>query len=190
MTPELDLDQGLMLKPVSKSILPSLLEAYNEDPAAAQTALPWLDASFNVQGQLSDMLFDVESQAGADRLHVWWICKPEGNTFVGLVGLGDELQLIGSSYNLGYWVRPSYQRKGIAIMAANRIFTWLDDRARNEEQHHRIEITVHPHNVAGLATATRICQAWQGETVEEFIGIEIGERTVPHRLHIVDLPRS
>jgi isopropylmalate/homocitrate/citramalate synthase len=75
-------------------------------------------------------------------------------------------------------------------MAANRIFTWLDERARNEEQHHRIEITVHPHNVAGLATATRICQAWQGETVEEFIGIEIGERTVPHRLHIVDLPRS
>ena len=47
MTPELDLDQGLMLKPVSKSILPSLLEAYNEDPVAAQTALPWLDASFN-----------------------------------------------------------------------------------------------------------------------------------------------
>ena len=89
MTPELDLDQGLMLKPVSKSILPSLLEAYNEDPVAAQTALPWLDASFNVQGQLSDMLFDVESQAGADRLHFWWICQPEGNTFVGLVGLGD-----------------------------------------------------------------------------------------------------
>ena len=79
------------------------------------------------------MLFDVESQAGADRLHFWWICKPEGNTFVGLVGLGDELQLIGSSYNLGYWVRPSYQRKGIDIMAANRIFTWLDYRATNEE---------------------------------------------------------
>ena len=39
MTPELDLDQGLMLKPVSKSILPSLLEAYNEDPVAAQTLM-------------------------------------------------------------------------------------------------------------------------------------------------------
>jgi RimJ/RimL family protein N-acetyltransferase len=189
MTPELDLDQHLMLKPVSKSILPSLLEAYNEDPVAAQTALPWLDTSFNVQGQLSDMLFDVESQADADRLHFWWVCERPSNTFVGLIGLGDELQLVGSSYNLGYWVRPSFQRKGIAMLASNRIFTWLEERARSEQAFHRIEITVHPHNTAGLATATRICEAWQGEIIEEFIGIEIGERTVPHRLHIVDLPR-
>jgi len=190
MTPELDLDEQLMLKPVSKSILPSLLEAYNEDPGAAQTALPWLDASFNVQGQLSDMLFDVESQAGADRLHFWWVCRKESKTFVGLVGLGDELQLVGSSYNLGYWVRPTFQRQGIALMAANRIFTWLEERANAQEEHHRIEITVHPHNTAGLATATRICEGWQGEIIEEFIGIEIGERTVPHRLHIIDLPRG
>jgi|TARA_B110000459_G_scaffold135946_1_gene148510 RimJ/RimL family protein N-acetyltransferase len=190
MTPELDLDHGFMLKPVSKSILPALFEAYNEDPTAAQTALPWLDASFNVQGQLSDMLFDVESQAGADRLHFWWVCKEDNNAFVGLVGLGDELQLVGSSYNLGYWVRPSFQRQGIAIMSANRIFSWLEERARAQEEFHRIEITVHPHNTAGLATATRICEAWQGETIEEFIGIEIGERTVPHRLHIIDLPRG
>ena len=190
MTPELELDRGLSLKPVNKSILPFLLEAYNEDPNAAQTALPWLDASTNVQGQLSDMLFDVESQAGADRLHFWWVSNAETNDFIGLIGLGDELQLVGSSYNLGYWVRPSFQRQGISIMAANRIFSWLDERARNEQEHHRIEITVHPHNTAGLATATRICQAWQGEIVEEFIGIEIGERTVPHRLHIIDLPRG
>jgi RimJ/RimL family protein N-acetyltransferase len=190
MTPELDLDHGFMLKPVSKSILPALFEAYNEDPTAAQTALPWLDASSNVQGQLSDMLFDVESQAGADRLHFWWVCKEDNNAFVGLVGLGDELQLVGSSYNLGYWVRPSFQRQGIAIMSANRIFSWLEERARAQEEFHRIEITVHPHNTAGLATATRICEAWQGETIEEFIGIEIGERTVPHRLHIIDLPRG
>ncbi|DAC31123.1 MAG TPA: GNAT family N-acetyltransferase [Candidatus Poseidoniaceae archaeon] len=190
MTPELDLDKRLMLKPVSKSILPNLLEAYNEDPQAAQTALPWLDASSNVQGQLSDMLFDVESQAGADQLHFWWVCEQETNTFVGLIGLGDELQLVGSSYNLGYWVRPSYQRQGIALMSANRIFTWLEQRTIAEQAHHRIEITVHPHNTAGLATATRICQAWHGEIIEEFIGIEIGERTVPHRLHIIDLPRS
>ena len=66
MTPELELSPSLRLMPVSKSILPLLLEAYNEDPVAAQTALPWLDANFNVQGQLSDMLFDVENQAEDD----------------------------------------------------------------------------------------------------------------------------
>ena len=135
------------------------------------------------------MLFDVESQAGADRLHFWWVCDHESNAFVGLIGLGDELQLVGSSYNLGYWVRPRFQRQGIAMLAANKIFTWLEQRAKEEDAFHRIEITVHPHNTAGLATATRICEGWQGEIIEEFIGIVIGERTVPHRLHIIDLPR-
>ena len=37
----------------------------------------------------------------------------------------------------------------------------------------RIEITVHPHNAAGLATAASVCNGWDGELVEEFIGIEI-----------------
>ncbi|MBT5843584.1 MAG: hypothetical protein HOH79_01210, partial [Euryarchaeota archaeon] len=73
MTPELEFRSDMKLVPVRKAILPLLLEAYNEDPEAAQKALPWLDASNNVQGQLSDMLFDVENQSEVDRLHFWWI---------------------------------------------------------------------------------------------------------------------
>lgn len=97
MTPELEFRPDMKLVPVSKSILPLLLEAYNEDPKAAQTALPWLNAEFNVQGQLSDMLFDVENQSDVDRLHFWWIRSEEKGNFVGLIGLGDELQLLQSS---------------------------------------------------------------------------------------------
>ena len=190
MTPELDLDQGLMLKPVSKSILPSLLEAYNEDPVAAQTALPWLDASFNVQGQLSDMLFDVENQAEVDRLHFWWIRSDEKGAFIGLLGFGDELQLLQSHYNLGYCVRSSYQRQGIAFDATQTVLKWMEEKTIGEDGFVRIEITVHPHNEAGLATANRICEEWNGEIIEQLIGIEIGQRTVPHRMHILDLPRG
>lgn len=190
MTPELEFRSDMKLVPVSKSILPLLLEAYNEDPKAAQTALPWLNAEFNVQGQLSDMLFDVENQSDVDRLHFWWIRSEEKGSFVGLIGLGDELQLLQSSYNLGYWVRSSYQRQGIALEATRTILEWLENKARANQEFHRIEITVHPHNEAGLATANRICEEWGGELMEQFIGIEIGQRTVPHRLHILDLPRG
>lgn len=190
MTPELELSNSLRLIPVSKSILPQLLEAYNEDPIAAQTALPWLDVNFNVQGQLSDMLFDVENQAEVDKLHFWWIRNEEDGAFVGLIGLGDELQLLQSSYNLGYWVRPTFQRRGIALDATSKILEWLEEKAKENDEFNRIEITVHPHNEAGLATARRICQNWGGEVIEQFIGIEIGKRTVPHRLHILDLPRG
>jgi len=94
MTPELDFRPDMRLIPVSKAILPLLLEAYNEDPEAAQTALPWLDATDNVQGQLSDMLFDVENQSEVDRLHFWWIRSEQKGAFVGLIGFGDELQLL------------------------------------------------------------------------------------------------
>jgi ribosomal-protein-serine acetyltransferase len=190
MTPELEFRSDMKLVPVSKSILPLLLEAYNEDPKAAQTALPWLNAEFNVQGQLSDMLFDVENQSDVDRLHFWWIRSEEKGIFVGLIGLGDELQLLQSSYNLGYWVRSSFQRQGIALEATRTILEWLENKARVNQEFHRIEITVHPHNEPGLATANRICEEWGGEVMEQFIGIEIGQRTVPHRLHILDLPRG
>jgi len=180
----------MRLVPVSKAILPLLLEAYHEDPEAAQTALPWLDAAHNVQGQLSDMLFDVENQAEVDRLHFWWIRSEEKGAFVGLIGFGDELQLLQSSYNLGYWVRSSYQRQGIALEATRTVLQWLENKTIESDDFIRIEITVHPHNEAGLATARRICEEWNGETIEQFIGIEIGQRTVPHRLHILDLPRG
>ena len=38
-----------------------------------------------------------------------------------------------------------------------------------------------------MATAASICQRWNGEQIDESIGIEIGNRTVPHRIHIVDI---
>ncbi|MBT7637536.1 MAG: GNAT family N-acetyltransferase [Euryarchaeota archaeon] len=190
MTPELEFRSDMKLVPVRKAILPLLLEAYNEDPEAAQKALPWLDASNNVQGQLSDMLFDVENQSEVDRLHFWWIRSEEKGNFVGLIGLGDELQLLQSSYNLGYWVRSSYQRQGIALEATRRVLHWLENKTIENDGFIRIEITVHPHNEAGLATASRICEEWGGEIIEQFIGIEIGQRTVPHRMHILDLPRG
>ena len=98
--------------------------------------------------------------------------------------------MLQSSYNLGYWVRSSFQRQGIALEATRKILQWLENKARENQEFHRIEITVHPHNEPGLATANRICEEWDGEIIEQFIGIEIGQRTVPHRLHILDLPRG
>jgi len=186
LTPVLEIDDGLSLIPVNKSILSSVLEAYNEDPESALVALPWLNNHEDIRTQLRDMLFDVESQSDKDELHFWSIITGPKKEFVGLIGLGDELQLLHSNYNLGYWVRTGFRRQNIAIRCVNEILSWL--KSRNE--FFRIEITVHPHNEAGLATAQSICKKWQGELVEEFIGIEIGNRTVPHRIHIIDIKKE
>ena len=186
LTPELTVEDGLTLRPVDKSVLKPILNAFNEDPDSAFSALPWLDKNKEIRQQIRDMLFDVESQANSDEIHFWSSLDNSNNEFIGLIGLGDELQLLHSNYNLGYWVRTKFRRQRITIRCVNSILEWLSSR----EEFFRIEITVHPHNEAGLATAASVCQGWDGESVEEFIGIEIGNRTVPHRLHIIDINRG
>ena len=185
-TPELSVEGNTVLVPVNRSALTPILNAIKEDPDSAYSALPWLDKNKENRQQIRDMLNDVEAQSNSDQIHFWSIIDDASREFIGLIGLGDELQLLHSNYNLGYWVRTPYRRKGVTINSVNAIFQWLS----SQEEFFRIEITVHPHNEAGLATAASICHAWDGESVEEFIGIEISGRTVPHRIHIVDINRG
>ena len=186
LTPELKVGREFTLEPVNKLALKPILNAFNEDPESAYAALPWLDKNREIRQQIRDMLFDVEAQENLDEIHFWSIIDEQTRDFIGLIGLGDELQLLHSNYNLGYWVRSKYRRQGITIRCVNTILQWLSSR----NKFFRIEITVHPHNDAGLATAASVCQGWDGEVVEEFIGIEIGNRTVPHRIHIIDINRG
>ena len=186
LTPELKVGREFTLEPVNKLALKPILNAFNEDPESAYAALPWLDKNKEIRQQIRDMLFDVEAQENLDEIHFWSIIDEQTRDFIGLIGLGDELQLLHSNYNLGYWVRSKYRRQGITIRCVNTILQWLSSR----DKFFRIEITVHPHNDAGLATAASVCQGWDGEVVEEVIGIEIGNRTVPHRIHIIDINRG
>jgi len=184
-TPNLpDLAGGYSLRPVSKAILPMVIDAYSEDSESAKAALPWLRSDEDITRQLSDMLHDLEHLSNADRVHFWSIHDDE-NTFIGLIGLGDEMQLVHSNYNLGYWVRKGFRNRHIASNAVDAVLEWLNSR----DSIFRIEITVHPRNEAGLVTAERICQRWNGQIIDEFIGIELNDKTVPHKIHVIDLPR-
>ena len=183
-TPKLpDLEGGYSLRPVSKAILPMVIEAYTEDPESAKAALPWLRSDEDITRQLADMLHDLEHLSNADRVHFWSIHDDE-NTFIGLIGLGDEMQLVHSNYNLGYWVRKGFRNRRIASNAVDAVLGWLESRGSV----FRIEITVHPRNEAGLVTAERICQRWNGQIIDEFIGIELNNKTVLHKIHVIDLP--
>ena len=69
LTPELKLPMNLTLRPVDKLALKPILNAYNEDPESAFSALPWLDKNKDIRQQIRDMLFDVETQADSDEIH-------------------------------------------------------------------------------------------------------------------------
>ena len=58
-TPELRVDDRIVLRPATNAVLVAMFEAYQEDAEAAQTALPWLDPDDDVRRQLRDMLYDL-----------------------------------------------------------------------------------------------------------------------------------
>ena len=89
-TPELRVDDRIVLRPATNAVLVAMFEAYQEDVEAAQTALPWLTRTMTCVVNC-DMLYDIEAQGGTDTLHFWSIHTHNTNEFVGLVGLGDEL---------------------------------------------------------------------------------------------------
>jgi len=182
-TPTLELGDDFTLVPAHKNILAPLIDAYYEDEASARSALPWLQADGDIRRQLSGMLHDVEMQSLTDQIHFWSIQHRTTNEFAGLVGLGDELQSPTSNFSLGYWVRPQFRQQRLALRSASAIFDWLSTRTHPVV----VEIVVHPHNSAGLATASRIVSTWGGERLDQFIGIEFNGRTVPHHIYIINL---
>ena len=184
-TPVLQTELGFFLQPVNRKQLSQVVSAYEEAPEQALEALPWLDSQSDILHQLSDFLSDLEHQQQDDNLHFWAILNSQSEEFCGLIGLGDELQHEYSNYNLGYWVKPSMQRKGIASGSVNTVLGWLNNRKTPL----RVELTVHPHNEPGLVTCSSICRRWNGQTLPGFIGIDINGRTIPHVLHLIDLPR-
>ena len=185
LTPTLEFGVGCILHPAQRKHLTELLHAYHEDTESAQAALPWLDPHIDINRQFRDMLFDIELKQEEDSIHFWVIFSPD-QQFIGMIGLGDELQLDESVYNLGYWVRKPFRRKGIAKDAAETIFRWLESRPIE----FIIEIAVHPHNLAGVRTAESICIEWNGSRISEYFGIEVRNRTIPHNLFVIHLPRG
>ena len=187
-TPSLRLGSDFILRPVHRRLLKSVLDAYNEDPEGAKSALPWLKREEDLTHQMSDFLFELEIHSNTGSIHFWSIHeKDDDECFVGMVGLGDELVLDDTDWNLGYWVKPEYRRKGVARRAVSEIFEWLESK----QEQLLIEITVHPHNKAGLKTSQAICEKWGGMVVEpDLHPIEINNRTVLHHVHVIPLPRG
>jgi len=185
-TPSLRLGSEFILRPVHRRLLKAVLSAYSEDPIGARAALPWLKGEDDITHQMSDFLFELEIHSNTGRIHFWSIHeKDNSESFVGMVGLGDELVLKKTNWNLGYWVRPTYRKRGIAQRAVSEVFEWLSSRSEDL----LVEITVHPHNPAGLKTCKAICDAWNGKAMEpEFYPIEINNRTVLHHLYLISLP--
>ena len=59
-TPELAVNDKVVLRPIARRILPEVMIAYLEDPEAAKAALPWLKEGEEARRQIADLMIDLE----------------------------------------------------------------------------------------------------------------------------------
>ena len=68
-TPELAVDEQVILRPINRRILPEVMKAYLEDPKAAKAALPWLKEGEEARSQIADLMIDLEMHRNGDSIH-------------------------------------------------------------------------------------------------------------------------
>mgnify|MGYP001440456762 FL=1 len=72
-TPELTVNDHVILRPINRRILPEVMSAYLEDPQAAKAALPWLKEGEEARRQIADLMIDLELHKNGDSIHFWAI---------------------------------------------------------------------------------------------------------------------
>ena len=114
--------------------------------------MPWCHPGYSRQDSDTFIAHCIEAGEKAEEFN-FGIFDAASGTFLGGVGL-NHFNAAHRFFNLGYWVRPSYQNRGIAAQAARLLaqasFTDLTDLSLN-----RLEIVVAVANLASQRAAEK-----------------------------------
>ena len=148
----------LVLRKFEQAFAPLLLEAATAScPPAFTSFAPWCHAAYSLADSAQFIAqSEADWQTGA-AFHFAIIHASTGE-FCGGIGLNQPNHVHGL-YNLGYWVRSSRQRQGVARLATQQVA-----RAAFEDLPtlHRLEILTRPDNVASRRTALAAGAAYEG----------------------------
>lgn len=138
------------LRPWQDRDAPALVEAAAESQATVGRHLAWCRADYGLNDALS---WTSHCRTGWERgeRHAFAVFERASGTLCGGVGL-NQFDPIQRSANLGYWVRQSRQRQGVAAAAA----ALVADFGFSQLGLLRIEILALPDNLASRRTATRL----------------------------------
>lgn len=174
----IECDINLRLIPATPAHLPSLIEAINESGNEIYQAMPWLELDEPIPVQVEDYLQEVE-RFGAGGLSYHWIIQYSGE-IAGLIALDYTPHLVIGHWNMGYWVRPDYQQKGLAGQSIDAVLTWIGRSGLTS-----VEIGVNPANIAGVRTAESAIQRWQGHRLDNQIEVEVAGQSILHHCWLI-----
>jgi ribosomal-protein-serine acetyltransferase len=147
---------NITLRPYKTSDIDSLYEAVRESVAELSVWMPWCHSEYSID----------ESRAWVEKRPAQWeqgseydfgIIDSATGLYLGGCGL-NRFQTDWKIANLGYWVRTSQTKKGIATTAARLLVRFAFD----ELKLNRVEIIIATGNAASLRVAEKVCAVKEG----------------------------
>lgn len=148
-------EQDLLLRPFEASDAPAFVEAVLESLASLQPWMPWSHAGYSDADALEWFRF-THAGRGAGTNHKFGVFSEDKGRFLGGAGL-SQFHPSHRNCNLGYWVRQSTQRQGVA----SRCVQVLADYAFSTLHMHRVEISAAVGNAASAAAARKAGAVWE-----------------------------
>jgi len=182
-TVSIRVDDGLVLRPASPSVLTELQEAFEETWPEVSRAMPWIDIERDLKQQILSFLDETQRLGRSGLLHHWVMIRPWDGFLIGLVGFDRVTRSERATWNLGYWVRSSEQRHGYARRSIDSVLDWLGQVGEMI-----VEVKVDPNNTAGSKTVIRTVRKWKGERcVSGDSPITVAGIRTMHECHLIEL---
>ena len=182
-TTTIKVDDGLQMRPANTTHLDTLQEAFEETWPEVSRSMTWILPEKEIEPQLADFLDETERTGRVGRMHHWVLIRPWDEAVLGLLGFDRVTRSAEAEWNLGYWVRSSEQRRGIASRAIEAALTWI-----GELESVSIELKVDPNNAAGKRTVERTVRRWKGSRcVSGDSAITVAGVRTPHECHLITI---
>jgi len=143
------------IRPFRDEDVPALYESVRESMDDLIAWMPWCHSNYSMAEARDWVEKQIAAFEARDEFHFAIIVGDEG--LAGVCGL-NGISLNNRLANLGYWVRSSRARRGIATEATRLLADWA---FRNTDLH-RLEILVAIRNHASLRVAAKSGAVWEG----------------------------
>ena len=176
-------DEGLVLRPASRTLTPEIVEAFEETWPDVIRAMPWINPDNEIRPQIEDFIADTERKGRTGLLHHWIMIRPWDGYVIGLIGFDRVTRSNRATWNLGYWVRSSEQRHGYARRSIDAALGWLGQVGELI-----VEVKVDPNNAPGSKTVVRTIRKWKGERcVSGDSAITVAGVRTMHECHLIEV---